>query len=69
MTDGFVAVLARWPDLRRLAAARPATIAKVGHLSKQRAEKIRDAAAAAVVFYDCLVDFDALAVEFEIAAI
>jgi hypothetical protein len=46
----------------------PATIAKGGHLSKARAEKIRDAAAAAVVFYDGLVDFDALAVEFEIAA-
>jgi transposase len=68
VTDGFVAVLARWPDLRCLAAARPATIAKVGHLSKLRAEKIRDAAADAVVFYDGLVDFDALAVEFEIAA-
>ena len=68
VTDGFVAVLARWPDLRRLAVARPATIAKVGHLSKQRAERIRDAAAAAVDFYDGLVDFDALAVEFEIAA-
>jgi transposase len=68
VTDGFVAVLARWPDLRRLAAARPTTIAKVGHLSKARAEKIRDAAAAAVVFYDGLVDLDALAVEFEIAA-
>ena len=68
VTDGFVAVLARWPDLRRLAAARPATIAKVGSLSKLRAEKIRDAAADAVVFYDGLVDFDALGVEFEIAA-
>jgi transposase len=67
VTDGFVAVLARWPDLRRLAAARPATIAKVGHLPKDRAEKIRDAAEAAVAFYDGLVDFDALAVEFEIA--
>jgi transposase len=67
VTDGFVAVLARWPDLRRLAGARPATIAKVGHLSKQRAERIRDAAADAVAFYDGLVDFDALAVEFEIA--
>ena len=68
VTDGFVAVLARWPDLRRLAVARPATIAKTSHLSSARAEKIRDAAAAAVVFYDGLVDFDALAVEFEIAA-
>jgi transposase len=35
VTDGFVAVLARWPDLRRLAAARPATIAKVGQMSKR----------------------------------
>ena len=69
VTDGFVAVLARWPDLRRLATARPVTIAKVGHLSTRRAEKIRDAAAAAVVFYDGLVDFDALAVEFEVAAV
>jgi transposase len=68
VTDGFVAVLARWPDLRRLAAARPASIAKVGSLSRSRAEKIRDAAAAAVVFYDGLVDFEALAVEFEVAA-
>jgi transposase len=68
VTDGFVAVLARWPDLRRLAVARPATIAKVGQMSKERGEKIRDAAAAAVVFYDGLVDFDALAVEFEVAA-
>jgi transposase len=67
VTDGFLAVLARWPDLRRLAAARPATIAKTGRLSTARAEKIRDAAAAAVGFYDGLVDFDALAVEFEIA--
>ncbi len=68
MTDGFVAVLARWPDLRRLAAARPATIAKVSHLSMARAEKIHDAAAAAVDFYDGRVDFDALAVEFEVSA-
>ena len=68
VTDGFVAVLARWPDLRRLAGARPATIAKVGSISKARAERIRDAAADAVAFYDGLVDFDALAVEFEIAA-
>ena len=68
VTDGFLAVLARWPDLRRLAVARPATIAKTGHLATARAEKIRDAAAAAVDFYDHLVDFDALAVEFEIAA-
>ena len=67
VTDGFVAVLARWPDLRRLAVARPATIAKVGKLSKQRAVRIRDAAAGAVAFYDERVDFDALAVEFEIA--
>jgi transposase len=67
MSDGFVAVLARWPDLRRLAVARPATIAKVGQMSKQRGEKIRDAAAAAVVFYAGLVDFDALGVEFEVA--
>ncbi len=67
VTDGFLAVLARWPDLRRLAAARPATIAKTGRLSSARAEKIRDAAAAAVGFYDGLVDLDALAVEFEIA--
>jgi hypothetical protein len=51
VTDGFLAVLARWPDVRRLAAARPATIAKTGHLPRQRAEKIRDAAADAVAFY------------------
>lgn len=68
VTDGFVAVLARWPDLRRLAVARPATIAKVGQMPSQRAERIRDAAAGAVAFYDGLVDFDALAVEFEVAA-
>lgn len=67
VNDGFVAVLARWPDLRALARARTATIAKTGRLSTARAERIRDAAAQAVVFYDGFVDFVELAVEFEVA--
>lgn len=67
VTDGFVAILARWPDLRRLARARVAAIVKTGQVSKTRAERIRDTAADAVDFYDGFVDFDALAVELEVA--
>lgn len=67
VTDGFVAILARWPDLRRLARARTSTIAKTGQVSKTRAGRIRDAAREAVDFYDGFVDFDALAIEFEVA--
>lgn len=67
VSDGFVAILARWPDLRRLARARTATIAKTGQVTKARATRIRDAARGAVDFYDTFVDFDALAVELEVA--
>lgn len=67
VTDGSVAILARWPDLRRPARARVATIAKSGQVSKARAERIRDAAREAVDFYDGFVDFDELAVELEVA--
>lgn len=67
VTDGFVAILVRWPDLRRLARARVATIVKTGQVSKARAERIRETAAEAVDFYDTFVDFDALAIEFEVA--
>jgi transposase len=67
VTDGFVEILARWPDLRRLAGARVATIVKAGQVSKARAERIRDAAREAVDFYEGFVDFDVLALELEVA--
>lgn len=57
VTDGFVAVLVRWPDLRRLAAVRPATIANVGQISRPRAVRIRDAAVTVGGFDDKWVDF------------
>jgi transposase len=67
VTDGFVQILMRWPDLQALARARPSTIAKVGQMSIDRAGRIRDAAVNTVEFYDGLVDFTCLAVEFEVA--
>jgi transposase len=67
VTDGFVEILARWPDLRRLARARVATIVKTGPISPARGERIRNAAREAVDFYDGFVDFDALALELEVA--
>lgn len=69
VSDGFLAVLARWPDLRALARARPATIAKTGRFTQARAQRMRDAAREAVTFYDGFVDFAELAVEFEIATV
>jgi transposase len=62
VTDGFVQILMRWPDLQALARARPSTIAKVGQMSEDRAERIRDAAVNTVEFYEGLVDFTSLAV-------
>ena len=63
INDGFIKILARWPDLRQLARARVTTIAKTGQLSKARAQRLHDAARDAVAFYDGFVDFGTLALE------
>jgi transposase len=63
----LVAVLNRWPDLRSLARARVATVAREARWTKVRAERVIAAAADAVAFYGDHVDFTALALEFEVA--
>ena len=63
ITDGMVALLARWPNLQRLAAARVSTLAREAGIDQEQAEVIRRAARDAVSFYAGRVDFDALALE------
>jgi transposase len=64
---GLLAVLKRWPDLRSLARARSATVAREARWNEARAERAVAAAAAATEFYGDLVDFIAVALELEVA--
>ena len=65
--DAIITLLARWPDLRALARARIATIVKVTGAKRERAEQLRELTKQAVSFYQNRVDFEALALEFELA--
>lgn len=67
VTQGVTTVLKRWPDLRLLARARATTVAKEGRWDVSRAQRIVAAATDAVEFYGELVDFEAVALELEIA--
>jgi Transposase len=67
VSAGLVAVLGRWSDLRALARARSATIARAGSWTPERAQAVRAAAAEAVGFYDGHVDFAHLALELDVA--
>lgn len=67
VNDGITALLTRWPDLRALARAKPATIKRVAGVSGERAEELRESARQAVSFYRGRVDFEALGLEFELA--
>lgn len=64
---GLLAVLGCWPDLRKLAQARAATIARTGRWDNERAEAVRQAAREAVEFYEGFVDTSDLAMEVEVA--
>jgi hypothetical protein len=66
VSDGFVRLLKRWPDLRQLARARVRSVASEAGISLDRAGEVRQSARDAVAFYQDRVDFDALALEFEI---
>lgn len=63
VTDGVVALLSRWPNLQRLAAARTSTVAREAGIDQEQAEAIRRAAREAVSFYADRVDFNMLALE------
>lgn len=66
ISDGFVRLLQRWPDLRQLARAQVRSIAAEAGISLDRAREVRDCARDAIAFYRDRVDYDALALEFEI---
>jgi transposase len=66
VSDGFVRLLRRWPDLRQLARAQVRSVAKEAGITLDRAGEVRQSARDAVAFYQDHVDFDALALEFEI---
>lgn len=67
VSSGLTAVLKRWSDLRSLARARAATVAREARWDKARAEQVVTAAADAVEFYGDLVDFATIALELEVA--
>jgi transposase len=67
VSAGLIAVLKRWPDLRTLARARAATVAREGGWRQERAEAVVAPAAESVAFYDRFVDFSDLALEIEVA--
>lgn len=67
VNEGILAILERWPNLERLAAARIITIGKVAGVSVERAKRIKKHAKAAVEFYGDHVDFGMLAIELELA--
>lgn len=67
VSQGLVAVFKKWPDLRSLARARAATVAREARWDKARAERVVAAAGEAVEFYGDLVDFTAVALELEVA--
>ena len=66
LDDGSVRILKRWPDLRRLAGAHLATIARQGGVPTQRAQELRARAREAVDFYEGHVDYEILALEVEV---
>jgi transposase len=66
-SDGIIRLLARWSDLRRLAAARATSIAAAAGVPIERASAIKRAARDAVAFYDGYVDYEALALELEVS--
>jgi transposase len=67
VSAGVLAVLNRWPDLRDLAKARAATIARTASWALERAEAVRRTATEATSFYEGFVDFADLAIELEVA--
>jgi transposase len=67
VSTGLVEVLKRWPDLRTLARARVATVAREAGWRQERAEAVVVAAAEAVAFYDGYVDFTDVALELQVA--
>lgn len=66
VSDGFVRLLRRWPDLRQLARAQVRSVASEAGISLDRASEVRDRARDAVAFYRDRIDYDALALEFAI---
>lgn len=69
VSQGLVAVFKKWPDLRSLARARAATVAREARWDKARAARVVAAAAEAVDFYGDLVDFAAIALELDVACV
>lgn len=67
VSTGMIKVLRRWPDLRKLARARPETVAKLTRWKLDRAEKVVRITSDAIRFYEGQVDFEDLALEFEVA--
>lgn len=67
VSAGLIEVLRRWPDLRNLATAGAASIARTAGWKLERAEAVRAAAAEAAAFYEGFVDFADLALELEVA--
>lgn len=67
VSAGLIAVVKTWPDLRGLARARTATIARTGGWTLERAAAVRAAAGEAGAFYEGFVDFADLAIELEVA--
>jgi hypothetical protein len=63
----LLATLKRWSDLRLLARARNTTVAKEARWDQGRAERVIAAATETVLFYGDLVDFSAIALEFEVS--
>jgi len=61
VSDGFVRLLKRWPDLRQLARAQVRSIAAEAGIELDRAREVRQSARDAVIFYQDRVDFDAYA--------
>ena len=65
-SPGLLHLLRRWPDLRKLANAHVATIAREGGMSHARARDVRQCARNAVAFYGDRVDYALLALELEV---
>jgi transposase len=66
ISDGFVRLLQRWPDLRQLARAQVRSLAAEAGIELDRAREVRQSARDAIAFYRDRVDYDALALEIEI---
>lgn len=67
VTDGLLALLKRYPDLRQLAAARKTTIARVSSMTPDDAASFQQRLHEAVTFYGDRVDFESLALELQLA--